>query len=124
MKIRQGFISNSSSSSFIIFGIKLNEKELENLSSNKLILDEMEELDDYDTSEAINSYCDKNNLSFYQCENEVDSIIGVNVISTYNDQIVEISQLSISDQQRCRKELSKLDLIKDKEPAYYLVGIR
>lgn len=124
MKTRQSFISNSSSSSFIIFGIKLNKKELENLSSNKLILDEMEELDDYYTSEAIDNYCDKNNLSFYQCENEVDSIIGVNVISTYNDQIVEISQLSISDQQRCRKELSKLDLIKDKEPAYYLVGIR
>lgn len=32
MKVRNGFVSNSSSSSFAIFGIELNEDELERLA--------------------------------------------------------------------------------------------
>lgn len=54
MKIRNGFVSNSSSSSFIIRGLKLNQDEL--IKALNISQDDIDECDDdYEISELLGS---------------------------------------------------------------------
>lgn len=69
MKIRKGFVSNSSSSSFCILGIKLSlvNKKLVELAKKELG-DEWEdsyETDTYENAESLGLKCHKPNDSFY-----------------------------------------------------------
>ena len=85
MKIRTGFVSNSSSSSFCLMGINIDDREI----LNKYLETPLKEKtntkreDYYDFHEEVVEYvqniCEKNNLVFaytYDCE---DVTIGINI---------------------------------------------
>jgi hypothetical protein len=59
MKTRTGFVSNSSTTSFCIFGVKIDKNKL------NLPEEEMEKLDKYTFYEYLEEEFNKNNMNFY-----------------------------------------------------------
>ena len=64
MKFRQGFVSNSSTTSFCICGISTNEEQLEDWLKDKVSEEEKEE-DDYEVYDIVEELCDKEGLSVH-----------------------------------------------------------
>lgn len=63
MKIRAGFVSNSSSSSFCLFGIQLNQAVFNTFPVSKKKKIEKLEDDCIDATEYLEELCDKGGLS-------------------------------------------------------------
>ena len=95
MKIRNGFVSNSSSSSFIIKGYKFN-------ISNKLELEFDTEVAFYKDLQSLEDK-NKNFITASDCDDSTTAIyIGVG-ISTYNDdgtfdEVYNISEFKLTDE--------------------------
>lgn len=83
MKLRLGFISNSSSTSFCIFGVCIDTDDIDKI----LNLVEDGDNDNYDLrEEALEKLCDKTNLTFIN-EGESDQVfLGRNYTSIKNDE--------------------------------------
>jgi hypothetical protein len=71
MKMRTGFVSNSSSTSFTIYGVSLSEKDIED-GYKKLFEKEME----YDVSECCEEIADKIGLEFHNGQEGYNQYIG------------------------------------------------
>jgi hypothetical protein len=69
MKIRTGFVSNSSSSSFCVYGVKVNSKYIK-----KEFLDEDKE-DGFTDYDKLYDECDKLNLNVNFPEDETSNIV-------------------------------------------------
>ena len=114
MKIRSGFVSNSSSSSFIMYGAIMKENQL-----SKFIKED----DDDDFIDRVYNWCNENDLD---CEtyNEDDNsfIIGKEIQSTYNNSVEEIKELSIKEKVDIGQKLNKLG-IDDKKIKFYIGGL-
>lgn len=66
MKIRNGFVSNSSSSSFLLIGTKVKASDVKNLSNHYVVVGpslneglDVFDLDDYETLYVVSKYPDK-----------------------------------------------------------------
>lgn len=94
MKIRNGFISNSSSSSFVCWGIRLDYDEL----IEKLKINQNEDDDFYDN---IDEKLEETNLSWISNDNGV-AWIGLSPLSIRDD------ETGLQFKNRAKEQLSKL----------------
>jgi hypothetical protein len=67
MKIRQGFVSNSSSSSFCIYGTELESDDLVNAAKTLNIKFDEDDFNEYDIGESI---ADMTNLEYHSISGE------------------------------------------------------
>ena len=90
MKIRNGFVSNSSSSSFLIYGIQIDESDMKNFynsyvekfSVNKEIIED--EIDDYEYYEMIYEILPRD-FEIYYFDEEQEAFIGKNPTEIPNE---------------------------------------
>lgn len=76
MKIRNGFVSNSSSSSFCIIGAKLDNDTIDDIVKNNLTPAELEEWE-YDQYQMLEDYLSVKGLTNFR--DEYDTYIGVSI---------------------------------------------
>lgn len=88
MKIRQGFVSNSSSSSFLMYGFKFL-------------------IDDFNDNE-IEDFDDLSRKFEFEFEINHDKIIfiGINIFSTYNEEVKEIGELNLKQYENKLREFN------------------
>ena len=93
MKIRQGFVSNSSSSNFCIVGVKLDGKKLDNVENKKWFIKEI-----FECKDNLDDVKDKDELNeiFYTYVNEYNED-DVRIVSEGNSDIIGYSVVDNSD---------------------------
>lgn len=87
MKIRDSFVSNSSSSSYMLVGIKRNRNEIIKMFPDVTKMDDYEDLF---LSEVFDLYFEKidlQDLSLTFDEDEENCVFGVYLASTYNESV-------------------------------------
>jgi hypothetical protein len=98
MKIRNGFVSNSSSTSFCIYGAKISGKDFEIDYDDEDNDDNEDDLDEYDSLEKI---ADEIGLEVYTME-YVDNFIGKSWASIGDDETGKQFKKSIEDKIKTR----------------------
>lgn len=116
MKIRNGFVSNSSSSSFIIYGIKLSIDEVNKLAEN---LEQKYPDPDYSNC-LLDAVEDLDLFAYWPEYNEREIYIGLSVITTYNESIEEVPELTQEQKLDTKKKLESMGI--EKELKLYVCG--
>jgi len=101
MKIRNGFVSNSSSSSFIVHGVKLSLDE-----SSKLFTD-----DDYWRFSRNNNLCIEQDRFYFDGELE-GYIVGVGGGSFEDGEVTKIKNLTDEDKEKIVDKLKSVGIEK------------
>jgi len=128
MKIRQGFISNSSTSSFVVFGVKLTEEEIQNFIINNFHVPKKKIINAKIKGEKYNefSYEDFNenckSLTNLSIINPIDKEApGVNRCGIYFGKnmgnLETISYISLDDLKNVQEKLLKY--FPDKKASFY-----
>ena len=84
MKIRKGFVSNSSTSSFLIYGLYLEDEEINKYFGIKSTVDRDE--DDEDTYEAVEKLAEELNMEMHYPEGYDGYYIGRTLQECGDDQ--------------------------------------
>jgi len=102
MRIRNGFVSNSSSSSFIVFGIKVTEAQVKKWEASMIKIRELgDEFDLYEFCESIGTPAHSINGKY---------VIGHTIAQFYDDDMPEEEEADIQKIMRSNEiqELSKI----------------
>ncbi len=99
MKVRAGFVSNSSSSSFVVYGVELSESILKKIEDK---LDEKHDL--YDELYNLESSLKLKDVVFYSDTDFENDLIGISIADIHSD----------GDATKAKKSLVELDKQADK----------
>ena len=119
MKTRQGFVSNSSSSSFIIYGVVLTNAQKEKLDKKF-----EEQYPEYEYESPFYDAAHALELTTHSPEYEDNPSIcvGLEIVSTYNESIEIIPEVKEEDKIKVKEVLAKLEITE--EPKLYICGSR
>jgi len=120
MKVRNGFVSNSSSSSFMIFGHMITDEEAKQLEANYSI-DEDDEDDYFSLFDCMDKMLQESNIIYEQgLENYGDStvFIGIDPDKLQEDKTLKQSKKELAIE---LKKVTGLD-IKAEEIGFYCDG--
>lgn len=108
MKTRKGFVSNSSSSSFVIRGLKISaEKVIEKLN--------LENFDDeYDSFESIQSelkeFCVEPDGNYFGGLDYSTLIIGENILNLEDGEVTELKNRTVEEDEKLLYKLEQYGL--------------
>jgi hypothetical protein len=95
MKIRNGFVSNSSSSSFVVYGYHLSEDEV----ADKLDIDLSEDSEEFwDTIDELFSKPEYENYQYYIGEDDNSLYFGRNLSSINDEETFKEFKNSVEEQ--------------------------
>jgi hypothetical protein len=119
MKYRQGFVSNSSSSSYLIYGARITIEEKDEL--DKIHADKFPEPNEW--GGPLADAADDIDLIYKSDEDErYDIVIGHCLRSSYNSDVNEVPELTKEQKEQTEKKLKQLGITK--EVRLYLCGER
>ena len=115
MKERNGFVSNSSSSSFVVYGVILTKNQKKKLQEKF----DPENVEDSCLAELIitNSELDSHQQEY----GEDDIIVGKEICSTYNESFEEIEFLTDKEKEEVENKLIQIGI--NTKPKYYIGGL-
>lgn len=96
MKIRNGFVSNSSSSSFVIYGVKIEDKSVEDIVKQFCSEEELKKIEDDDYWELLYSREFGDKIGFDILTSDGEYWIG-KVISTSDDSYLNDGEMSFQE---------------------------